>query len=253
MGNKLGLADVAFLDGELYALSGGGGCSHGIRSIPAGVAHVSSSGDWTIVTDLSAYIRSHPAANPAPDFEFDGSWYSMLAVDGRLFIAEANHGEVVRVLPGTWRASRVADISASQGHIVPTALAERRGTLFLGNLGTFPIDPHTQKILRVGRNGAVSVFDRGFTTVLGLDFDDEGRMYVLETSREAGFPAPKLGRVLRINDDGSRTLVVNRLSFPTAIRFGPDGWLYIANKGFGPEPGQILRANVAGVGTVAGR
>ena len=79
-------------------------------------------------------------------------------------------------------------------------------------------------------------------------------MYVLETSREAGFPAPKLGRVLRINDDGSRTLVVNRLSFPTAIRFGPDGWLYIANKGFGPEPGQIVRANVAGVGAaVAGR
>ena len=28
MGNTLGLADVAFLDGELYALSGGGGCGN---------------------------------------------------------------------------------------------------------------------------------------------------------------------------------------------------------------------------------
>ena len=246
MGNTVGAADLAFLDGELYALSGGGGCSHGIRGMPAAVIHVSSSGEWRTVVDLSAYIRAHPIANPAPDFEFDGAWYSMVAVGGRLFIAEANHGEVVRVNPDTWRPSRVTDVSARFGHIVPTALAERRGTLYLGNLGTFPIDPRSQRILQVRRNGDMSVFARGFTTVLGLDFDDEGRMYVLEMSREAGFPTPGLGRVIRVNDDGSRDVVVNRLSFPTAMRFGPDGWLYISNRGFGPEPGEILRADVGG-------
>ena len=129
---------------------------------------------------------------------------------------------------------------------MPTALAERRGTLYLGNLGIFPIDPRSQRILQVRRNGDMSIFARGFTTVPGLDFDDEGRMYVLEMSREPGFPTPGRGRVIRVNDDGSRDVVVNRLTFPTAMRFGPDGWLYISNKGFGPERGEILRAEVGG-------
>ena len=54
--------------------------------------------------------------------------------------------------------------------------------------------------------------------------------------------------MLRLNRDGSRDLIVNHLFFPTAMRFGPDGWLYISNKGFGPpQPGEILRVNVPGV------
>ena len=55
-------------------------------------------------------------------------------------------------------------------------------------------------------------------------------------------------RVLRLNRDGSRDLIVNHLFFPTGMRFGPDGWLYISNKGFGPpQRGEILRVNVPGV------
>ena len=34
---------------------------------------------------------------------------------------------------------RIADISASQGHIVPTAIAGSYGNFFVGNLNTFPI------------------------------------------------------------------------------------------------------------------
>ena len=38
------------------------------------------------------------------------------------------------------------------------------------------------------------------------------------------------------------------LFFPTAMRFGPDGRLYISNKGFGPPlPGEILQVDVPGV------
>lgn len=37
------------------------------------------------------------------------------------------------------------------------------------------------------------------------------------------------------------------LFLPTGMRFGPDGRLYIANKGFGPpQPGEILRIDVRG-------
>jgi hypothetical protein len=246
LGDVVGIADLAFLDGRLYALVAGGGCSHGRADVPAGVARVSSSGDWTIVADLSAYQADHPVAHPEEDdFEPDGTWYSMLAIDGKLFAVEPNHGEVVRVVPGTWKVSRVADISATQGHVVPTALAQRFGVLYLSNLGTFPVTPRAEKLLRVARDGDITVEARGLTTVLGLDFDARGRPYVLETTHGAGDPTPGTGRVLRLNDDGSRDVIVNRLFFPTAMRFGPDGRLYISNKGFGPpQPGEILRVDV---------
>ena len=63
-----------------------------------------------------------------------------------------------------------------------------------------------------------------------------------------GFPVPGTGRVLRLNSDGTRDLIVKGLFLPTAIRFGPDHRPYISNKGFGPpQPGEILRVDVPGV------
>ena len=36
-----------------------------------------------------------------------------------------------------------------------------------------------------------------------------------------------------------------RRFFPTAMRLGPDGALYVSNKGYGPpQPGEILRVSV---------
>ena len=131
---------------------------------------------------------------------------------------------------------------------MPTVLAERHGNLYLSFLGTFPVTPHSQRVLKVARNGEVTVIARGFTTVLGLDFDPQGRLYALETTNGPGFPTPGTGRVLRLNKDGTRDLIVNHLFFPTGMRFGPDGALYISNKGFGPpQPGEILRVSVPGV------
>lgn len=75
---------MAFLDGQLYAMLAGGGCSPGIWSIPAGIVRVTAGSTWTIVADLSAFQASHPAVNPAAgDVEPDGTWYSMLAVGGK--------------------------------------------------------------------------------------------------------------------------------------------------------------------------
>ncbi len=66
------------------------------------------------------------------DFEPDGTWYSMVALRGNLYALEPNHGELVKITP-YGKVRRIVDISASQGHIVPTALAYR-GHFFIGNL-----------------------------------------------------------------------------------------------------------------------
>jgi len=248
LGDVLGAADVAFIGGQLYALSSGGGCSHGSAGTKAAVLRIGPNGTWTMAADLSTYQQTHPVAQPEEDdFEPDGSWYSMISSWGSLIAVEPNHGEIVRINPRNGHVTRIADISASQGHIVPTVVAERRGAYWVSSLGEFPVTPGAETILRISRRGNVRVVAEGFTTVLGLDFDRRGRLYVLEASNAPGFPTPNTGRVIRLDRAGHRDVIVDGLFFPTGMRFGPDGNLYIANKGFGPpQPGEILRVKVSG-------
>ncbi|HEY5909685.1 MAG TPA: ScyD/ScyE family protein [Verrucomicrobiae bacterium] len=92
----LGIADVAFVDDTLYALSSGGGCSHGLAGTSAEVLRVNADGTTTSVANLSNFQQTHPTVSPhsGPGYEPDGSWYSMIAVHGALFAVEANHDEL---------------------------------------------------------------------------------------------------------------------------------------------------------------
>jgi hypothetical protein len=246
IGDVDGVGAVAFQGGKLYALVSGGGCSHGSAAIPAGVARVASNGSWSLVANLSAYQAANPVAQPfAGDYEPDGTWYSMIQSRDGLVAVEPNHGELASIDPRTGEVKRIADVSASQGHIVPTVVVEHEGAYYVGNLGTFPSVPGSQKVLRITRGGDVSVAATGFTAILGLAFDRGGRMYVLETTTVEGFPTPNTGRVIRIERNGTRTTIAENLFFPTAMVFGPDHALYVSSLGFGPPlPGDILRITV---------
>jgi hypothetical protein len=60
------------------------------------------------------------------------------------------------------------------------------------------------------------------------------------------FPTPGAGDIVRINADGSRQAIASGLTFRTAMTFGPDGNLYVSNKGFGfpPSGGEILKVQL---------
>jgi hypothetical protein len=245
-----GVADIAFIGNTMYALTAGSGCSHGVLNTTNGVFRISRTGAPILVADLSAFQKAHPVAHPeADDFEPDGTWYSMVAVGQVLYALEPNHGELDSVTT-TGAISRVADISATQGHIVPTAMTFHVGNFYIGNLNTFPIVPGSSKILRVTRTGSVALAAGNLTTVLGVAFDNLGRMYALENTTTAGFPQPGKGDIVRIVG-GTRQVVVSGLALPTAMTFGPDGALYVSNLGFGPPPslpngpGQVLRIKLA--------
>jgi len=244
-----GVADVAFIGNDLYAVLAGAGCSHGVPSVPNGVIRVFPNSSRTLIANLSRFLMNHPVANPNPgDFEPDGTWYSMIAVDGDLYAVEPNHGELDKITPGG-SVSRVVDISASQGHIVPTAIAFYNGNFYVGNLNTFPIVPGSSKVFKITPTGQISVFRSNLTTILGLAFDSAGRLYVLENTTGNGnqFPTPGTGKVIRIDPSGNRTLIASGLFLPTAMTFGPDGALYVSNIGFGPPPnglGQVLKITV---------
>ena len=164
---------------------------------------------------------------------------------------------------------QLLDVSASQGHIVPTSIAERRGNFYVGNLGLFPIDPQWARILVLSRDrwddDAAPGFDddsrglrvvsskAGFTTVVAVDFGPDGLLYALEMSTAPGFPTPGTGKVVRVKRSGDIEEVITGLVVPTGMTFGPDGWLYISNFGaipagtpLGLNAGQVLRFHVDG-------
>src|SRR6202453_616693 len=203
----IGVADVVFLDGDLYALIGGGGCSHGNPKNPSGIARVNiKTGNWQLIADIGAWLKTHPAKyESADDFEPDGTLYSMIAHDGKLLTVEPNHGQVISVTT-SGEIKQVIDISASEGHIVPTSIAVQDGSLLVGNLNLLPIDPQWARILSISKseddfNNAppglepargYRIFSSkaGFTTVVAVDFGPDGLLYALELSSGAGGPTP---------------------------------------------------------------
>src|SRR5437879_12099590 len=143
-----------------------------------------------------------------------------MAVDSELYAVERTHGEVDKVTPGG-SVSRVIDISARQGHIVPTAMAFHNGNFYVGNLNTFPIVQGSSKVLKITPTGQITVFRSGLTTILGLAFDSAGRLYVLENTTGNQFPTPGTGKVIRIDHSGTRTHIAAGLLRRMATTVAP--------------------------------
>ncbi len=246
LGDLMGVADVAFMNNTLYALIAGGGCSHGNPDSPNGVARVDpTTGQWTLIANLGDYLKTHPAMYESPDdFEPDGTFYSMIAEEGTLYAVEPNHGQVFSVSQ-SGEIGQVIDISASEGHIVPTAIAGRAGVFYVGNLNLFPIDPYWARVLTIertrqqgffapgfgegGRDYRIVDSKAGFTTVVATDFGPDGLLYALELSTTPGNPNPGTGAVVRVKSSGEIEQVITGLFLPTGMTFGPDGALYISN------------------------
>jgi glucose/arabinose dehydrogenase len=256
-GDTLGIADVRFLHGRLYALSSGAGCSHGLIGTSNALLLVRNDGSTSQVADLSAFLHANPPADDEfelNDWEPDGTWYSMVAAGDGFDAAEPNHQEIDHIaLDGS--VTRLLDMSrVSQRQrrwIGPTSLSRHGGALYFGALGPFPLAPGTDAIWRLGRGGRLTRVATGLSAVLATAWDASGHLYALESMTQPGFPTPAQlgsGRVVRVAADGRLTTVVDGLSFPSAMTFGPDGALYISNLGFGATPGsgEIWRVDLTG-------
>lgn len=245
IGGEMGVADIEFFNGQLYALVAGGGCSHGhANPLEANqVARINSDGTFTMFANISTFVQNNETANPEPDdFEPDGTPYSMVAAFGSLYVVEPNHGQVIRI-DRKGDMSRLVDISATFGHIVPTAMTYH-GNLYVSNLSRFPIVPGSAQIMKVTPNGKVLVVAEGLTTVLGVAFDADGNLYALEMNDAPGFPDLGNGKIVKVRGDGSPQTIVSGLSLPTAMTIGPDGNIYVSNYGFGPPFGEILKVTL---------
>ncbi len=239
-----GVSSVAFIGNQLYGLLAGAGCTHGVPAVPNGVFKVGPGNSWTLIADLSQFQFDNPVANPDDeDFEPDGTWYSMASSGGNLYPMDSNHGELDRVTP-SGQISRVLDISAEVGHVVPTALAHH-GVWYIGNLGVFGAEDGSvpnENVYQLNPSGKLKVYASGLEQVLGLAFDG-GKLYALESSATPGGPSPNSGAIVRVQAGGPAETVASGLNLATGMTIGPDGAFYVSVNGFlgGQGAGQVLR------------
>jgi sugar lactone lactonase YvrE len=114
----------------------------------------------------------------------------------------------------------------------------------------FPYPEGNARIFRIGEDGNPEVFLDGFTQITDLTFDKEGNLLVLQFSDESQLTGGDLGSLpgslIRVAPDGTRTTLVaagEGLESAYGVVVGPDGQIYVTNRGVGPEAGSVVRVD----------
>jgi hypothetical protein len=127
------------------------------------------------------------------------------------------------------------------------------GAYYVGELTAFPPTAGAANIYRIDTAGAPpAVCVSGFTLIIDIAFDHRGNLYVLQYGPQ--------GTVHRIAPDrhaasgradrsdlcaqyaaGEHGMLASGLTNATALAVGPDGAVYISNRGIFPGSGQVIR------------
>jgi plastocyanin len=247
-----GVMDVAILDGQLYALMGGGGADTGQPESPNGVYRVNADGSTELVADLSAWFREHPPADIPWDYGADGSLFDMEAGTDRLWISEAVGGRLLTVTPAG-EITLIADLS--KNHMVPTGVAlDPNGGAYVNHETVVPFPDGAATVIHVAPDGTVTDAWTGLTAGTDLTMGPDGSLYAAEMATgntdEPPHLRPGTGMVVRQTGPDSMEPVVTDVTYPVHLDFGPDGALYLAYPAFGPDAGEgqgvLLRIDLSG-------
>jgi hypothetical protein len=241
------------------------------------LVHLDASGGWRFETDIAAFeAANNPDGRLKDDGTpfYDSNPYGLLALPGRHLVTDAGGNTLFRV-DANGGISLLA-IFHSRGttpprpsfappqfdqftDAVPTSIAVGPdGAYYVSELTGVPFTGGRANIYRVTEEEAPRLFliddacIGGFKAIVDIAFDPDGNLYVLQhTSAAVQQLGP--GRVIRVTRDptqadiceqyrgGTRTTVLDGLTRPTSIAIGPDGALYVTNRGISSGLGEVLR------------
>ena len=211
------------------------------------LARANPSGKFRFNEDISGYEADN---NPVPPVVPDSNPYGLLALPGRVVIADAGGNDLLQV-----SANGEITTLAVFGPIarptpgppsvqaVPTTVAlGPDGDFYVGVLTGGPFTVGLANVYRVPSGGGTPVVAySGFTNIIDIAFGNDGSLYVLEIAH----PIPNFagGRLVRIAPDGTQTDVINGppLFAPGGVAVGKDGALYVTNMSTSSTLGQVLR------------
>jgi hypothetical protein len=264
--DAIGPAHVSFQGNKAYVTVGWGG-DPANRALQLGTlgtvfGHtitVTPNGKWSLDVDVAAFEGSANPDGAAPDSDLFG----IVAAPGRQIVADAGANAVFNV-SANGTVSTLA-VFPKRGvtpppfipglpnpfpmESVPTSVAiGPGGDLYVGELTGFPFPNGGANIYRI-HDGAVSLYQSGFTNIIDLEFDASGSLYVLEISKAGLLSPDPTGALFRIAPDGTKTEIKvvdpltqeNLLVAPGGVAIGRDGALYITINTNQPFVGGVLR------------
>lgn len=212
-----GAMDIAFLGRTAYVLVTLVGPDVGGSNV-VGIYRVDGPDSFTVIADIGAFALAHPPATP-----FDvptGVQYALETYRGGFLVTDGHHNRVLRV-------TRDGEITVLRAfaNIVPTGLAVRGRTIYMAEAGPVPHLPENGKVVAF-RPGSTTVREvaSGSPLLVDVEFGRRGRLYALSQGIFGGGPAgspalPNTGALVKVNRDGTFTVVIDGLNQPTSLEF----------------------------------
>jgi hypothetical protein len=212
-----GPIDIAFLGRTAYVLVTLVGPDVGGSDV-VGIYRVDGPDSFTVVADIGAFSIANP---PATSFDVpSGVQYALETYRGGFLVTDGHLNRVLRVtLDGQVTVLRAF------GNIVPTGLEVRGGTIYMAEAGPVPHLPEDGKVVAF-RPRSTNVRDvaSGSPLLVDVEFGRGHRLYALSQGIFGGGPAgapalPNTGALVKVNRDGTFTVVIDGLNQPTSLEF----------------------------------
>jgi hypothetical protein len=212
-----GAMDIAFIGGTAYVLVTLVGPDVGGSDV-AGIYRVDGPHRFTVVADIGKFAIDHP---PVTAFEVpSGVQYALEPYRGGFLVTDGHHNRVYRVtLDGE------VTVSIAFGNIVPTGLAVRGHTIYMAEAGPVPHLPEDGKVVSFGPKSATATeVASGSPLLVDVEFGRGRTLYALSQGIGSGDPAgspalPDTGALVKVNRDGTFTVVTEPLNQPTSLEF----------------------------------
>jgi hypothetical protein len=217
-----GVVDVAFLGKTAYALVTGVAPDLEGNDI-VGIYRIDGRNKSTVVADLGAFSIANP---PVPDFFVPtGFQYAIESFHGDFIVTDGHHNRVLHVT----RHGEITELIAF-GDVVPTGLTFRNNLIYVGQAGSIPHTPETSKIVsfRLKSPTATDVASGAGLSDIGLlvdvEFGPGGTLYALlqgfwDGPFEGAPAQPNTGALVKVNRDGTFTILLDGLNQPTSFEF----------------------------------
>ncbi len=213
----------------------------------AGLLRFTIDGRASLVEDLGDFEE---ASNPAGG-TVDSNPFGIARRGSAVVVADAGANDLLQVEDGTISTLAVFANRVVPGpggapipmQPVPTSVAEGPdGALYVGQLTGFPFPVGGANVYRVVPGSAPQVYASGFTNIIGIAFDREGALYVLEISHNGLLSGNPVGALIRVAPDGSRTeLFPGALIAPGGMTIARDGTIYVSRFATMPDVGDVVR------------
>ena len=204
-----GAMDIAFVGKTAYVLVTLVGPDVG-GSDTVGIYRVDGPNAFTVVADIGAFSLSHP---PKPAFFVPtGVQYAMEVYRGGFLVTDGHHNRVLRVtLDGA-----ITELIAFD-NIVPTGLEVAGSTVYMAEAGPIPHLPQDGKVISFTPKAPTArEVASGGRLLVDVEIGRGRTLYALAQGvwplgNSEGSPAlPNTGQLLRVNRDGTFTVVARR-------------------------------------------